>query len=170
VTRRACVQPGLDAGVRSLLTSGAVRSRLVITVLLATLALSLPSLVSGATRASGPCHLKRWTNESIRHFSRREIRCTVETLGPVKGGADRAICIADRESNLLPGAQNPVGPYDGLYQHLESSWDGRFAKYTDSAWSLDPSPFNGRTNAIVTIQMVVAFGTWKSAGWPRKGC
>lgn len=167
------MQPGLDAGVRSLLTSLAVRSRLVITVLFATLALSLPSPVSGATRASGPCHLKRWTNESVRHFSRREIRCAVETLGPVKGGADRAICIADRESNLLPGAQSPDGPngpYDGLYQHLESAWDGRYAKYTDPAWSLNTSPFNGRSNAIVTVRMVVAFGTWKSAGWPRRGC
>lgn len=164
------MQPGLDAGVRSLLTSLAVRSRLVITVLFATLALSLPSPISGATRASGPCHLTRWTNESVRHFSRREIRCAVETLGPVKGGADRAVCIAARESNLLPGAQNPVGPYDGLYQHLESSWDGRYAKYTDPVWSLDPSPFNGRTNAVVTIRMVAAAGSWKSAGWPRRGC
>ncbi len=37
---------------------------------------------------------------------------------------------------------------------------------TKPAWDLPTSALKGRTNAIVTIRMVVAIGGWKAAGWP----
>ncbi len=101
---------------------------------------------------------------------KRVIRCSVETFGPVRGGAARAICIADRESGLHPTATSPTGKYLGLYQHAATYWPSRFKTWTDPTWSLSDSALNGRSNSIVTIQMVHAAGGWKAAGWGGTGC
>jgi hypothetical protein len=147
-----------------------VRNRLFTAALTCTLILAGSPSAPGVAVSTTPCDLQRRADETIRHLSKRQIRCAVETFGPVKGGVDRAICIAKRESNLLPGAQNPEGPYDGLFQHLESAWDDRYTRYTEPLWSLPTSPFSGRTNAIVSVLMVVDFGTWNEAGWRRGDC
>ena len=97
-------------------------------------------------------------------------RCAVDTLGPVPGGSDRAICIAKRESGLNPKAESATGVYLGLYQHAAEYWEWRYDTYTEPAWDLPTSALKGRTNSIVTIRMVVEAGTWGAAGWPRGDC
>ena len=118
-----------------------------------------------------PCDFPRLEGETIQHFSKRRISCAVARFGPVPGGAARAICIARRESGLDPRATSePTGEYRGLFQHDRDMWPDRFDEYTRPIWELSPRSLNGRTNAIVTIRMVVEVGTWKAAGWPPKDC
>jgi hypothetical protein len=85
---------------------------------------------------------------------------------PVPGGAAKAICIAQRESDLVPTATSPNGQFVGLFQHLASAWPDRYAAWTRPVWQLRPSPLNARTNAIVTIRMVSVdgWGPWSGAG------
>jgi hypothetical protein len=143
-------------------------SRLLVGLLMAGLLGAAPAV---AHHAPGPCDLHRQDGETVRAFSRRLIVCAVDRFGPVRGGARRAVCIAKRESGLDPNATSePTGQYRGLYQHDRDFWPWRYDTYTRQAWELSPRVLNGRTNAIVTIRMVVDFGAWKAAGWPRKDC
>jgi hypothetical protein len=148
-----------------------VRTRNLSAALVLTLAAAifLAPPVSAQHRA-GPCHADRTADETIQHFMKRKIGCAVDLFGPVPGGADRAICIADRESGLIPTATSATGMYLGLYQHAAHAWPKRYTKWTDPSWELSDKALSGRTNAIVTIRMVHHFGTWKSAGWPPNGC
>jgi hypothetical protein len=150
-----------------------VRSRILRAALAAVLLLPLAPLlgVSGAHHRPGPCALHRWDDESVRQYSKRLIRCATEEW-PVKGGAARAICIADRESNLIPNAvgRGIADDYLGLYQHAATYWPDRFAKNVDPAWELSDRALNARSNTIVTIRMVAAAGGWKAAGWPVFDC
>ena len=119
----------------------------------------------------GPCDAHRRDGESVKHFSKRRIRCAVERFGPVPGGAKRAICIARRESGLIPSTTSePTGEYRGLFQHDRDLWPARYDEYSKPVWELSPRALNGRTNAIVTLRMVDDFGTWRGAGWPKKEC
>ena len=117
-----------------------------------------------------PCNFTRGAAETTQHFSTRRIACAVDLFGPVPGGVHRAVCIAQRESGLIPTAESPTGMYVGLFQHSAAAWPGRYATWTKAVWDLSPKPLNGRSNSIVTIRMVHAIGTWKAAGWPVKGC
>jgi len=138
--------------------------------------LLIAGVLLGGTPASGhhvpgPCDFHRLDGESVQHFSKRRIVCAVELFGPVPGGAQRAICIAKRESGLIPTmTSEPTGQYRGLFQHDRRYWPGRYDTFTMPAWQLSPRALNGRTNAIVTIRMVVRYGTWNAAGWPPKDC
>jgi hypothetical protein len=119
----------------------------------------------------GPCDLHRKDGETVRAFSKRLIVCAVDRFGPLPGGADRAICIAKRESGLDPRTTSePTGRYRGLYQHDREFWSWRYDTYTRPVWELSRWALSGRTNAIVAIRMVVDFGRWKRAGWPPKDC
>jgi len=120
---------------------------------------------ANARHGAGPCAADGVDDETIQHFMKRRIRCAVATFGPAPGGADRAICIADRESGLIPWAESRTGLYLGLYQHSAAAWPDRYVKWTDPAWDLSDDARNGRTNSIVTIRMVHAAGGWKAAGW-----
>jgi hypothetical protein len=123
-----------------------------------------------AHHREGPCDMHREDDETVKQFSARQIRCAVDTFGPVRGGSERAICIAKRESGLLPDAKSPTGMYLGLYQHASEDWDRRYDEYTRASWDLPTSALKGRTNAIVAVRMVVAAGGWGEAGWPRGDC
>jgi len=139
--------------------------RLAIAAVLAA-AVSMSSSTAGAVPSRpGPCELTRGADESVRHFAGRLIRCAVATWD-VPGGADKALCIAARESGLHPGAQSATGRYLGLYQHSAKYWPGRYESWTEPDWGLDPSALSGRTNAIVTMRMVHAsgWGPWKGIG------
>jgi hypothetical protein len=114
----------------------------------------------------GPCALVRGQDEGIRAFSTRIITCAAERW-PVPGGADRAVCIADRESGLIPTAQSPTGMYLGLFQHSAEAWGDRYLEWTRPVWQLKPNALNGRTNAVVTMRMANAFG-W--GPWAGVGC
>jgi hypothetical protein len=124
-----------------------VRARLlsaVATLTLATVILVAPPV--SAHHRPGPCDADRRADETIQHFMKRKITCAVDLFGPV------------------------TGLYLGLYQHAAAAWPDRYQRWTDPAWDLSSDALNGRTNAIVTIRMVHAAGTWKDAGWPSNGC
>jgi hypothetical protein len=123
-----------------------------------------------ANRGVGPCDAERSADETIQHFMKRKIRCAVDRFGPVPGDAGRAICIAKRESGLIPTTESPTGMYLGLFQQSAKMWPDRYKQWTDPVWQLSDKATNGRTNAIVTIRMVHAAGSWKAAGWPPDGC
>jgi hypothetical protein len=118
-----------------------------------------------APRISGPCPLIRLEGEAIQAFSKRLIQCAA-TRWPVEGGAEKAICIAERESGLIPTASSPTGMYVGLFQHSAADWPRRYEEWTRPYWRLKENPYNGRTNAIVTIRMVNAegWGPWAGVG------
>jgi hypothetical protein len=138
-----------------------------------TLPLILGLVTMAPTRAQpgvGPCDLTARSGESVHHFMRRRITCSVNRYGPVGGGASRAICIAKRESGLDPRAESDTGMYLGLYQQSAKMWPDRYKAWTRRVWHLSKNAKNGRSNAIVTIRMVHAAGGWKDAGWRVKGC
>lgn len=140
------------------------------------MALVAATIAHGATPATahhraGPCDFHIEDGETTQHFSKRWIICAVERFGPVPGGTERAICIAERESGLDPTATSePTGEYRGLYQHDRDWWPWRYDTYAKPVWELSRRALNGRTNAIVTIRMVFDIGTWRAAGWPPKLC
>jgi len=143
--------------------------------ILLVVALAAPLSVLGSTAGAvrtppHPCDLPRRDGETIQHHSRRLIDCAVGAFGPIRGGASRAVCIAKRESGLVPSASSKTGEYLGLYQHAADYWPSRYDTYTKARWDLSASALNGRSNAIVTVRMVRAMGGWKHAGWPVKGC
>jgi hypothetical protein len=117
------------------------------------------------TPTPGPCALVRSVGEVIQDFSIRIITCAADKW-PVEGGADKAICIARRESGLIPTASSPTGMYVGLFQHSAADWPRRFDQWTRPSWQLKENPYNGRTNAIVTMRMANAqgWGAWAGAG------
>jgi hypothetical protein len=141
--------------------------RLLVTLVLAATALPPPA---AAHHLEGPCDTHRGADEPIQRYSRRQIRCAVERFGPVRGGVERAICIAKRESGLHPRAQSLTGMYLGLYQHAAKDWERRYDEYTKLAWDLPISALKGRTNAIVAVRMAVEADGWGAAGWPRGDC
>jgi hypothetical protein len=118
-----------------------------------------------ARRISGPCPLVRLEGEAIQAFSKRLIGCAAKRW-PVEGGSEKAICIAQRESGLIPTASSPTGMYVGLFQHSAADWPRRYDEWTRPNWRLKVNPYNGRTNAIVTIRMVNAegWGPWAGVG------
>lgn len=98
---------------------------------------------------------------------KRLIRCAVRRWD-VPGGAEKAICVARRESGLNPKAvSEPEGLYVGLFQHSAEMWPDRYETWTRPRWELRTGALNGRTNAIVAIRMVNANG-WDP--WEGEGC
>lgn len=71
------------------------------------------------------------------------------------GGPLKAIAVAECESHLRPTAYNPNG-YAGLYQQATHYWPSRAAYWGQP----DRSAFNARANAIVSIRMAAASGSW----------
>jgi hypothetical protein len=114
----------------------------------------------------GPCPLPKADGEGIRHYSKRMIRCAVQRWW-VPGGSAKAICVAKRESGLVPTASSPTGRYLGLFQHSAAAWGDRYLEWTHKVWRLKPNALNGRTNTVVTVRMVHAYG-W--APWAGTGC
>jgi hypothetical protein len=139
---------------------------IVMTQLMTGLAGANPAGTGIEPRVAGPCALVREDGEAIQDFSIRLIQCAAARW-PVEGGAEKAICIAQRESGLIPTASSPTGMYVGLFQHSAADWANRYAEWTRPSWQLKENPYNGRTNAIVTMRMANAEG-W--AAWAGAGC
>ncbi len=114
----------------------------------------------------GPCALVRGVGEVIQDFSIRLITCAADKW-PVEGGAEKAICIARRESGLIPTASSATGEYVGLFQHSAADWPRRYSEWTKPIWQLKENPYNGRTASIVTMRIANAEG-W--AAWAGAGC
>ena len=156
------MERNLNRAVRAVAIIGGA---LAATLLIAGPSAAHPLGVGTTEPPPGPCALTRTSGEAIQDFSIQLIQCAAEHW-PVPGGADKAICIAQRESGLIPTATSASGEYVGLFQHLAAAWPDRYAEWTRPAWQLKPSPLNGRTNAVVTMRMVNAagWGPWSGAG------
>ncbi len=109
----------------------------------------------------GPCPLTREKGESVRAHSRQLIRCAAERWS-VPGGAAVALCIARRESGLIPSAESRDGLNKGLFQQHVDYWKTNFRTYAAPSWRLSPRILNGRTNAVVSIRMAsnIGWGPW----------
>lgn len=153
-----------ERGIRRAAAVAATVGAIVVVPALA--ASAMPAHGSARDERPGPCALIRGGDEGIRAFSARIITCAAERW-PVQGGAEKAICIADRESGLIPTAQSPTGMYLGLFQHSAEAWGDRYLEWTRPTWELKPNALNGRTNAIVTMRMANASG-W--GPWAGVGC
>jgi hypothetical protein len=148
----------------------AAMSALAVALLLASSpAASAQPAIGATTTPSGPCPLVKTSAETVQHFSKRVIRCAAATWA-VPGGADKAICIASRESGLVPTARSASGGYLGLYQHSAAYWPVRYAAWTAPVWHLRTTALSGRTNTVVTFRMVHSMGGWAPAGWRVRGC
>ena len=134
-------------------------------LLVPTVALCLLLPATPAFAGTGPCDITRRQDETVRSKMRRLIRCATGHW-EVRGGARRAICVADAESNLDPRAESADGDFLGLYQHLATAWPDRYDNWTRRAWDLNRNALSGRSNTIVTIRMVNAngWGPWRGAG------
>jgi hypothetical protein len=134
------------------------------------LLVSAPAVASPLQRSApsvpGPCALVRTDGEVVQDFSIRLITCAAARW-PVEGGAEKAICIADRESGLIPTASSQTGMYVGLFQHSAADWPRRFEEWSRPIWQLKENPYNGRTAAIVTMRIANSEG-W--AAWAGAGC
>jgi hypothetical protein len=116
-------------------------------------------------RPEGPCTGYGWQTSTQQ--TRRMIRCVWERFNVGRGGPRTAIRVGSCESGLRWWAVN--WPYVGLYQHTSLYWDGRFSRFIRQnplrrTWHLSDSPFNGRTQAIVTGLMV------RAGGWSPWSC
>ncbi|MGZ5127928.1 MAG: hypothetical protein ACXWZU_09185 [Actinomycetota bacterium] len=138
--------------------------RAALLALAVALTLGLAPAASAHHRA-GPCDVHRLPGETVVHHSKELIRCATAKW-PVPGGAGRAVCIADRESGLVPTAASPGGDFLGLFQHMASAWPDRYTAWTWPGWQLKDDALNGRTNTIVTIRMANdgGWGPWGALG------
>jgi soluble lytic murein transglycosylase-like protein len=87
-----------------------------------------------------------------RFYVKKLIRCSAHYYGV---NADKALYIANRESNFKPKAYNGWSCAKGIYQHLCKYWPDRAKDYGFRDWSA----FNARANIMVTVRMV------KKHGW-----
>jgi hypothetical protein len=127
--------------------------------------LLVPPTLAFAGDATGPCDLTRKADETIRSKMQRLIECATDRW-EVRGGAERAICVAVAESDLNPQTTSADGDFVGLFQHMADAWPDRFDAWTHPRWNLNESALSGRSNTIVTIRMVNAdgWGPWRGAG------
>ncbi len=135
-----------------------------IAVSLLTAAVALPTgmgMAHAGEPRPGPCPLTRERDESVRAYSRQLIRCAAG-LWDVPGGAAVAICIARRESGLIPSARSRDGLNQGLFQQHVDYWNANYRNYAAPSWRLSRNILNGRTNAVVSIRMAseIGWGPW----------
>ena len=142
------------------------RSRVAALALVVALTGSLVLVAAPAAQATGPCDFGRGEDQGVRAYMRDVIRCAVGRWS-VRGGPRTALCIAKRESGLLPWAESSNGINKGLYQQHIDYWANNYDTYTRPAWALEKRILNGRTNAIVSIRMAHA-GGW--GPWGGSNC
>jgi soluble lytic murein transglycosylase-like protein len=89
-------------------------------------------------------------------YVKRLVRCAARFYGV---SVDKALYIANRESNFRPRAYNSWSCAKGIYQHLCRYWPGRATTYGFR----DKSAYNARANIMVTMRMVKRYG-WSPWG------
>jgi hypothetical protein len=116
---------------------------------------------ASAHHATGPCGFHREEGRSVRAHARDQIRCAVDRW-MVPGGKKTALCIAHRESDLLPWAESRDGLNKGLFQQHVRYWGANYDAYTWHGWELPRRILSGRTNAVVSIRMAheIGWGPW----------
>ena len=79
------------------------------------------------------------------------VRCAAKHYGV---NTDKALYVANRESNFSPTAYNSWSCAKGIFQHLCRYWPTRATTYGFTNWSA----FNARANIMVTMRMVRRYG------------
>jgi hypothetical protein len=140
---------------------GTTARRSAALALIVALSATLLLTAAPAAHATGPCDFGRAEGQSVRAYMRDVIRCAVGRWS-VRGGVSTALCIAKRESGLLPWAESSNGINKGLYQQHVDYWSTNYETYAWPGWELKKRILNGRTNAIVSIRMAHAggWGPW----------
>jgi hypothetical protein len=140
--------PGQDRGRRLLLAAA------VCGVLASSLA-SSPSASAASSLPDRVCHFAWWRGD---REVKETIRCAAHRW-EVRGGARKALHVADCESGFDPDARG--NGFAGVYQHLKTAWPDRATIFGFDGASV----FNGRANTIVSIRMA------HRGGWdPWSGC
>ena len=98
-----------------------------------------------------------WSNQDVE----QAIRCAVSKWS-VPGGALKALSVARCESGFNEHAT--YTDHVGVYQHVRRYWPARFRAHRVRGWHMHPSPFNARSNVVVSIRMV------HSGGWGPWSC
>ena len=132
-----------------------------VTVMVAAAVPFTAGIASASQDRPGPCALTMEEGETVQANSRELIRCAVRRWD-VPGGAAVALCIAKRESGLIPWAESGDGINKGLFQQHVNYWSGNYDNYTAPTWQLKRNILNGRTNTIVSIRMAhdIGWGPW----------
>jgi hypothetical protein len=89
-------------------------------------------------------------------YVKRLVRCAANFYGV---SIDKALYVANRESNFHPRAYNSWSCAKGIFQHLCRYWPTRASSYGFRDWSA----FNARANIMVTMRMVKRYG-WSPWG------
>jgi hypothetical protein len=150
----------LDRGRETILTPTIRTARAIFAA--TTVALVVASApIASADHAPGPCDFHRGEGMTVRQHSRAQIRCAVARWS-VPGGEDVALCIAKRESRLLPWAESGDGLNKGLFQLHVRYWGDNYDAYARPVWQLPKRILSGRTNTIVSIRMAhsIGWGPW----------
>ena len=141
-----------------------------IAVLLATGAMAATEASANARRLEGRPRVARcadrhpWTHVT----QRQELVWCIAHLFDSPGSPRTAIAVARCESG--EDFQDVYGGdgHVGTYQHVTSSWYGRWATWGRGI-GVKESPTNVLSQAVVSVRMARALGTWNSsAGWA--GC
>ena len=101
------------------------RSRVAALALVVALTGSLLLVAAPSAQATGPCDFGRGEDQGVRAYMRDVIRCAVDRWS-VRGGTRTALCIAKRESGLLPWAESSDGINKGLYQQHVDYWANNY--------------------------------------------
>lgn len=132
--------------------------RLTITILATTILVGLVGAgPATAHHRPGPCDGHWWKAWTERQDTRPIVALIRDCAATFGVSSTKALAIAWRESRYRPSAYNASGA-SGIFQHLSKFWPGRFATYARPRWHLFASPFNARTNIVVTMRMVRRYG------------
>ena len=138
-----------------------LRRILVATLILTALTTTFPVATASAVTAEENytytpktvCPIEWWEG---RWAVKQLIRCAASYYGV---SVEKALYVANRESNSQPNAYNASSCAKGLFQHLCRYWPGRAFSYGFKDWS----PYNARANTIVSMKMVRRYG-WSPWG------
>lgn len=121
-----------------------------------TLVLAAPATQAFATAAEVPHRVCDFDWREGTWHIKQLIRCAARRWDS-PGTPAQAVAVAMCESHLRPRAYNPGG-YAGLFQQATRYWPGRAHHYGQP----DRSVYNARANAIVSIRMAAAQGSWSA--------
>jgi hypothetical protein len=137
--------------------------KVAILLLTSTIVVSVFALSAGAAKvkdAQEQCRTSEANGYSNKDVE-QAIRCAVGKWS-VPGGTSRALHVARCESGFNEHAT--YADHVGVYQHVRRYWPARFRAHRVRGWHMHRSPFNARSNVVVSIRMV------HSGGWGPWSC
>lgn len=100
-------------------------------------------------------------------WSPREVTRAIyyaERRWPVAAGYSTVMCIAQRESGLRPGAQNPTSSARGIFQFVDGTWASVYHGMPDAVrwYHVGYDRSNARNSVIVGVRVMAhqGLGPW----------